>query len=233
MTDAVQRLVVRDGLTAVTVARTAAEAGVSVGLVQHYFTAKDEMLLATFTRVNGRFTARVDEVVNRGEAEGRTIAEMLRQALAELMPLDGDRRAEFLVRLAFAGQAAHNADLAAVRRETLVGIRSRVAQAIRNGTVCGEVAQGIDAADQALRIVAFAEGLALHMHIDPDGTPEPAMLAALDNQIARVFTGTCRRGELGRRSAPEFGEVHPIAGVRGEGPPGTYDGACSPGAACE
>ncbi|MFC9750150.1 TetR/AcrR family transcriptional regulator [Streptomyces niveus] len=196
ITDAVQRLVVRHGLTAVTVARTAAEAGISVGLVQHYFTAKDEMLLATFTRVNGRFTARVDELVNRGETEGRTIAEMLRQALAELMPLDDARRAEFLVRLAFADQAAHNARLAVVQRETLVGIRSRVAQAISNGTACGEVAQGIDAADQALRIVAFTEGLALHTHIDPDGTPKLAILAALDDQLGRVFTGTCRHAQL-------------------------------------
>ncbi|MEU6447360.1 TetR/AcrR family transcriptional regulator [Streptomyces sp. NPDC046979] len=197
ITDAVQRLIVRDGLTAVTVARTAAEAGMSVGLVQHYFTAKDEMLLATFTRVNGRFTARVDEVVNRGEAEGRTIAEMLRQALAELMPLDDARREEFLVRLAFADQAAHNTRLAAVQRETLVGIRSRVAQAIRNGTACGEVTQGVDAADQALHIVAFAEGLALHTHIDPDGTPKPATVAALDDRLGRVFTGTCRHAPLG------------------------------------
>ncbi|WP_405401431.1 TetR/AcrR family transcriptional regulator [Streptomyces sp. NBC_01104] len=197
ITDAVQRLVVRHGLTAVTVARTAAEAGMSVGLVQHYFTAKDEMLLATFTRVNGRFTARVDELVNRGEAEGLTIAEMLRQALAEFMPLDEARRAEFLVRLAFADQAAHSARLAAVQRETLMGIRSRVARAIGNGTVCGEVAQGVDAADRALRIVAFAEGLALHAHIDPDGTPEPVIVAALDDQLGRVFTGTCRHGQLG------------------------------------
>lgn len=198
ITDAVQRLVVRHGLTAVTVARTAAEAGMSVGLVQHYFTAKDEMLLATFTRVNARFTARVDELVNRGEAEDRTIAEMLRQALAELIPLDAARRAEFLVRLALADQAAHHARLAAVQRETLVGIRSRVAQAINNGTVCGEVARGVDAADQALRIVAFTEGLALHTHIDPGGTPKPAILAALDEQLGRVFTGTCRRAQPGQ-----------------------------------
>ncbi|GGR07687.1 TetR/AcrR family transcriptional regulator [Streptomyces netropsis] len=196
ITDAVQRLIVRHGLTAVTVARTAAEAGMSVGLVQHYFTTKDEMLLATFTRVNGRFTARVDELVNRGEADGRAIAEMLRQALVELIPLDDDRRAEFLVRLAFADQAAHNARLAAVQRETLAGIRSRVAQAIGNGTVCGEVAEPVDAAAQALRIVAFTEGLALHTHIDPDGTPTSAILAALDDQLSRVFSGTCRRAQL-------------------------------------
>ncbi|MFD5748334.1 TetR/AcrR family transcriptional regulator [Streptomyces sp. NPDC127033] len=193
ITDAVQRLIARHGLTAVTVARTAAEAGMSVGLVQHYFTAKDEMLLATFTRVNGRFTARVDELVNRGEAEGRTLAVMLRQALVELIPLDDSRRVEFLVRLAFGGQAAHNARLAAVQRETLIGIRSRVAQAIANGTACGEVAEAVDAADEALRIVAFTEGLALHTHSDPDGTPASAVLAALDDQLGRVFNGTCRR----------------------------------------
>lgn len=195
ISDAVQRLIVRDGLTAVTVARTATEAGMSVGLVQHYFTAKDEMLLATFTRVNGRFAARVDELVNRGEAEGRTIAAMLRQALAELLPLDDVRRAEYLVRLAFADQAAHNPRLAAVQKETLAGIRSRVAQAIDNGTACGEVIEDVDAADQALRIVAFTDGLALHTHIDPNGTPAPTILAALDDQIGRVFTGTCRRAQ--------------------------------------
>ncbi|MGA4837709.1 TetR/AcrR family transcriptional regulator [Streptomyces sp. G45] len=198
ITDAVQRLIVRDGLAAVTVARTAAEAGVSVGLVQHYFTAKDEMLLATFTHVNGQFAARVDALVNQGEAEGRTIAAMLRQALAELVPLDASRRSEFLVRRAFADQAAHNARLAEVQRATLAGIRSRVARAIGNGTECGEVDRGVDAAEQALRIVAFTEGLALHTHIDPDGTPEPTVLAALDEQIGRVFRGTCRRAERRR-----------------------------------
>ncbi|WP_343240513.1 hypothetical protein [Streptomyces sp. SID14515] len=42
-------------------------------------------------------------------------------------------------------------------------------------------------------MVALAEGLALHTHIDPDGTPESAVLAALDERLGRVFTGTCRR----------------------------------------
>jgi AcrR family transcriptional regulator len=35
--EAVERLVAAHGLDAVTIAKTAAEAGVSVGLVQHYF----------------------------------------------------------------------------------------------------------------------------------------------------------------------------------------------------
>ncbi|WP_302185853.1 hypothetical protein [Streptomyces sp. AC602_WCS936] len=41
------------------------------------------------------------------------------------------------------------------------------------------------------------KGLALHTHIDPDGAPKPAILAALDDQLGRVFAGTCRRAQLG------------------------------------
>ncbi|MFC8537534.1 TetR family transcriptional regulator C-terminal domain-containing protein [Streptomyces sp. NPDC057249] len=126
---------------------------------------------------------------------------MLRQALTELMPLDDARRAELLVRRAFADQAAHNARLAAIQSETLVGIRSPVTQAIKNGMVCGEAPQEIDAADRALQIVACTEGLALDTHIDPDGTPKAAVLAALDDQLGRIFTGTCRHAQLGWRCA--------------------------------
>src|SRR5688572_9761853 len=57
--DAVERLVADEGLDAVTVARTAAAAGISVGLVQHYFPAKDDMLLHTFTAVRQRIEQRV------------------------------------------------------------------------------------------------------------------------------------------------------------------------------
>ncbi|WP_405668262.1 hypothetical protein OG379_39295 [Streptomyces sp. NBC_01166] len=57
--------------------------------------------------------------------------------------------------------------------------------------------RGGDTDDQVLRIVAFTEGLVPHTHIDPDGTPKPAILAALDDQLGRVFTGTCRHAQLG------------------------------------
>ncbi|MFI6978608.1 hypothetical protein ACIBSV_08405 [Embleya sp. NPDC050154] len=55
----------------------------------------------------------------------------------------------------------------------------------------------MDAGEQTLRIVAFAEGPAMHTHIDPEGAPLSWVLAALDEQLGRVFTGTCRRGRRG------------------------------------
>ncbi|GCE00838.1 TetR family transcriptional regulator C-terminal domain-containing protein [Embleya hyalina] len=115
------------------------------------------------------------------------------------MPFDDARRAEFPVRPAFAGQAAHDARLTAVRRETAAAIRERVAQGIRNGKECGEVDASVDADEQALCVVAFAEGPAMRMHADPDGTPGAAVPAAPDDHLARVFTGACRHGRRARR----------------------------------
>ncbi|XCM31560.1 hypothetical protein ABXI76_21315 [Streptomyces parvus] len=65
----------------------------------------------------------------------------------------------------------------------------------------GEVDKGVDTGQQALRIVAFAEGIALHTHIGPDSTPEAAVLAALDDQLGRAFTGTCRHHRAQTRAS--------------------------------
>ncbi len=54
ITDAVIRITLKGGLTAATFHEVAAEAGVSVRLVQYYFGTKDELLLATQRDVAGR-----------------------------------------------------------------------------------------------------------------------------------------------------------------------------------
>ena len=47
ITDAVCRITVKGGLTSATFREVAAEAGVSVRLVQYYFGTKDELMLST------------------------------------------------------------------------------------------------------------------------------------------------------------------------------------------
>src|SRR5262249_10546040 len=49
----------RDGIAAATVRHVAAEAGVSVGMVQHYFSTKDEMLLFALRWVGEDFGAQI------------------------------------------------------------------------------------------------------------------------------------------------------------------------------
>ncbi|MFL1378588.1 TetR/AcrR family transcriptional regulator [Nocardiopsis protaetiae] len=189
--DAVYDLIAADGLAAVTVARTADRAGISVGLVQHYFPAKDDMLLHAFERVGAAVAARVADLVAEGTRHERSIAEVLAAALAEHLPLDARRRAEFRVTRTFAGRALDNPRLAGVDARTAAALRAEIARGVANGFECGEVDPATDPALAAARLAAAAEGLATAVYRDP-GEQERA-LAVLRAEVGSVFTGECRQ----------------------------------------
>lgn len=98
-------LISENGLDAVTVARTATTAGMSVGLVQHYFRTKDDMLLHAFNQVSARIRKRADERIRAGTEHRRPISQIMAEVMAEFIPLDERRRTEFRVTRAFAGRA--------------------------------------------------------------------------------------------------------------------------------
>jgi AcrR family transcriptional regulator len=187
-------LIAERGLDAVTVARTASRAGISVGLVQHYFPSKDDMLLNAFERVSAAVAARVARVVGEGTRHERTIAEILLAALAEHLPLDGPRRAEFRVIRVFAGRALDNPALAEVDARTAAELHAQIARAVGNGVECGEVEPDMDAvaAAAAARVAAVAEGLATQVYRGGPGAAERA-LDALRAELGSVFTGECRQ----------------------------------------
>ncbi|MER5932126.1 TetR/AcrR family transcriptional regulator [Streptomyces sp. NPDC002054] len=195
---AVRRLIAAEGLTGVTVARTAAEAGISVGLVQHYFRNKDEMLLFTYGHVLERIEHRVTALIARSESIGTRIEHIVLDALSESMPLDDERRQEWRVALAFTGRAADEPRLSEVKVAALNRTRALLVQALTNAKECGEVAPETDSAREAARIAAYAEGLTAHLYADPAGMPPAAALAALGDHLATVFSGQCRL----RRRAP-------------------------------
>lgn len=192
ITGAVCELIAESGLGSVTVARTAARAGISVGLVQHYFPSKDDMLLHAFERVSADVAARVADIAGEGTRHERTIAAILGAALAEHLPLDGPRRAEFRVTRTFAGRALDNPDLAAVDVRAAAAMHDELARAVGNGVECGEVAPDLDVHAAAARLAAVAEGLATQVHRGGPGAEDRArtILAA---ELAVVFTGQCRQ----------------------------------------
>ncbi|GIJ44182.1 TetR family transcriptional regulator [Virgisporangium aliadipatigenens] len=189
--EAVAQLVATDGFDAVTVARTAAAAGISVGLVQHYFPSKDEMLLHAFTLARERIERRVHDEVERADRAGARIEHILRDALAELLPLDARRRRECRVELAFTGRAIDNPRLAEALGRSNAHVRAQLAQAVHNGKECGEVEPAVDGNAAAQRLLALVDGLRLHAYTEPDTVTADAARDALADQLARVFTGRC------------------------------------------
>jgi AcrR family transcriptional regulator len=195
--EAVCELISEGGLDSVTVARTAGAAGMSVGLVQHYFRTKDEMLLHAFRHVSARIRGRIEERIRAGARHRRPISRVLAEAMAELVPLDETRRTEFRVARAFAGRALDVPALADVDAETFRALRDDLARAVHNGKECGEVAPDLDPWPAAVRLAAVTEGLALQVYRDPggvNGVPAEVLAASvLDAELAVVFTGECRQ----------------------------------------
>ncbi|WP_369375142.1 TetR/AcrR family transcriptional regulator [Promicromonospora sp. Populi] len=100
ITDAARRVIAGDGLGAATFQSVAAEAGISVRLVQYYFGTKRQFLQATHQAVvagaGSRFTRSLSALGNDPAPR-----EVIRAILAELLPADAARRQDAIVLNAF------------------------------------------------------------------------------------------------------------------------------------
>lgn len=112
ITDAARRVVARDGLGSATFQSVAAEAGISVRLVQYYFGTKRAFLLATHRAVVADAGARFTRSLGVLGADPAP-REVIRTVLAELLPTDAARRQDSVVLTMF-----HTAALTAPAGET-------------------------------------------------------------------------------------------------------------------
>ncbi len=191
-------LVAGSGLDAATVAHVAKQAGVSVGLVQHYFTSKDDLLLFAYQQVTADVGERVAGHITQGEARKGTISDVVFASMLELLPIDDRRRGECRVMRAFLGRSVDNATLAAVASATSQRIHRELATAVHNGKECGEVESDADVDMSALRIAALVDGLAGQLYQAPGravgvrALPDAAE-AVLEACLNGIFTGECRQ----------------------------------------
>jgi TetR/AcrR family transcriptional repressor of bet genes len=158
ITDAVRRLIARDGLEGATFQSVAAEAGFSVRLVQYYFGNKEAFLLATQDAViadaGDRFAARWATLGDKSAPR-----EAIRAVIDELLPLDEARRRDAVVLAHFhaAALAARPAD--AGTDATLAAPRAMVAvvAALLDRFATEHPESGVEpAADAELILVASA-----------------------------------------------------------------------------
>jgi TetR/AcrR family transcriptional regulator, transcriptional repressor of bet genes len=176
--EAVCRIAGRDGLDVVSLRQVAAEAGVSMGRVQHYFTTKDEMLLFAFhtisDRVEQRIALAVAEVGERPSAR-----DLVRALLGELLPLSEPARAEAPVLVAFLARAVVEPAIAEALRVGGVGLQEFLAEQVRSGHT------GLDARCEAVGLLALVDGLMTQMlvgHTDTD-----TAVNTLDYHLDRIF----------------------------------------------
>ena len=167
------RVAAEQGLEAVSLRHVAAEAGVSAGMVQHYFRTKDEMMTFALDVVRDRSEARVNAAV-RALGPDPGPRPLLRALLTSLLPLDEESRADGRVALAFLAYTA-------VRPATAPALREGTAQMV---AFIGSLLPGGNETGAA-GLLALMEGLGVYL-LGGQYTGEQA-LAALDAQLDLLF----------------------------------------------
>jgi AcrR family transcriptional regulator len=167
---AVRRIAADRGLEAVSLGEVAAEAGISKGLVQHYFPTKDAML----RHATGTLRDQVERRVTGG----------LRDTVVALLPLDDARRADALVANAFLVRALKDEEIADRFRTGHAQLCAALAAMIGAAQEDGELAKDLDPAREADLLLAVVAGLGDAVLLG-HRTPEQAV-ALVDHHLSRL-----------------------------------------------
>ena len=181
--EAVWRIASREGLEAASLSEVAAEAGISKGLVQHYFRTRDEILVFASQTLQERIGQRVQRSV-AAEARQSSPRAMLRAILRGLLPTDDDSRTEMVVASAFFVRALADRTLAARYRDGQRLILDALAGLIGQGQAAGEFLPGLDPVREAEVLLSVAESLGSALLLGRH-TSRTAM-ALVDHQLARL-----------------------------------------------
>ncbi len=179
---AVVRVLVRDGLDGLSVRRAAAEAGVSIGAVQHHFATKDSLLVAAADHVTAQFQSRADDVTGRALAEAGPTAAFLAfcQLLANAVPAsdeDSEDTAASIVWLWYAAKATQPGVVA----DAFTTGWSRTEKYLRG--VIADLFPHLDAIEEAGHLLAVVDGLAMARAAEPERMPRERAAAIVRRHV--------------------------------------------------
>ncbi|MDP5227123.1 MULTISPECIES: TetR family transcriptional regulator C-terminal domain-containing protein [Arthrobacter] len=190
--DAVFRIIVTDGLARVSLREVAAEAGLVVGSVRHYFSDSAELLRHAFATANERLEDRLQERLPALDAasDAGDTEELLESSvllLSQFLPLDGDAAAECSARIEFRLASRGNPDL---QTEAERGYRATAA-------VVGHLIQLLrpegeldDLVVEAERLLSLLDGLSLHALVHSRWLDAATCRAVLVNHLRDLLPAT-------------------------------------------
>ena len=183
--EALWRITVRGGLERASFREIAAEAGVSVNLIQYYFGTKDDLLVAALEHLGQRAVERIEA---RTAALGPTPTErdLIGAIFDEFFPDDEVSRTTMLLFIVFEAAALSHTGLArAEARRMTAGLYGAVADLLRRARQAGRAPASIDPDREAVVLVGTLTSTSqavLGGHL-PDRDCRAAITYALDRAL--------------------------------------------------
>jgi AcrR family transcriptional regulator len=186
--DALLRTAATRGLHATGMREVAAEAGVSLRLVQYYFGTKEELMLAAMQYLAARYSERALARIRRiketgGQASPRDVIAAI---LADALPADDERRTFIVLYTAYFALSLTEPALAIgplARNSTIV--IDVVAAQLRTAQAAGDTPAFLDPDAEALSLLAMSSGLGNSV-LGGQSSAEQAQ-AVIDYHLDRLF----------------------------------------------
>ena len=178
------RVIVREGMRGATVRGIAKEAGMSLGALRHYFSTQDELIDYAMQLVRERAAARIRAIL---ESELPPKEKVL-AVLLELVPANGDTRAEMDVWLAYTlslnaqGRSAARPEAA---REIYDGVRRLIGFLDQTGTL----RPGANKDLAAETLYSIVDGAAMHAYLEPDRLGKERLAAVFAHYLDLICSG--------------------------------------------
>ena len=169
----------------------AAQAGVTAGMVQHYFPSKDAMLTFAMGAASDRYEARLTSALTAlGDAPAPRAVVLA--VLTALIPVDQQQAQDARVGLAFRSYASRHPPAGEHLRSGDAQLRDYLAGVLRDAATIG------DAVQHATALLALAEGLGIQVLTSGLG-PDDAMDALARHADLVLDSSKQSRRTLGSR----------------------------------
>jgi AcrR family transcriptional regulator len=192
--DALLRTAATRGLHATGMREVAAEAGVSLRLVQYYFGTKEELLLSAMQQLAARFSDRAMARISKLKETADPVSprDVIAAILTEGLPADDERRTFTILYTAYFALSLTDPALAigplARNSSAVIDV---VAAQLRSAQATGETPACLDPDLEALSLLAVSAGLGTSV-LAGQSSPEQAQ-AVIDYHLDRLFPKPGRR----------------------------------------
>jgi AcrR family transcriptional regulator len=186
--DALLRTAATRGLHATGMREVAAEAGVSLRLVQYYFGTKEELLLAAMQHLAARFSARAVARFREasGSASPASPRDVITAILAEGIPADDERRTFTIIYTAYLALSLTDPALAIAPLVKNSGaVIDVVAAQLRAAQAAGDTPAHLDPDLEAVSLLTMSAGLGTSV-IAGHSSPGQAQ-AVIDYHLYRLL----------------------------------------------
>ncbi|KZB88548.1 TetR/AcrR family transcriptional regulator [Amycolatopsis regifaucium] len=184
--EALFRIAAAQGLQAVTLRAVAAEAGISMNLVQYYFPTKEEMLRFAWQRIvelTGEIAGeRIGQAMKTGDERA-----IVRAYLTGVLPTDGRGRMLAAVQIAYFAVDVTRGGQAPDQEALLPHLVRALAGLLRRAQAKGAVPAHLDPGLEADTLATMSAGLLTGILVDAYTTEQATKI--VDYRLDGLFTG--------------------------------------------